>query len=253
MDAPRIFANNPIELVHSLVARQLCLVYVHPLKLIALVNSAAPMIDPLVECFTDVALSNRINPATLNKRLVCSSDRVGDPVYHVVASVFPVVPKAPIVVLMTDTSEIILVVQTDSARHEDGTIQIYGAEPGLSMFTPKQLKTQRSPKLMYGTSMKVLKYQERDGEGVWLGRPMTMSFESGGRVVLPPNQIAVGQEWELEAEPAPVVVSILSVTSKWVLCMVPDGTSLPPMAIDTFRKKATQSVTIPGNFHGARD
>lgn len=62
--------------------------------------------------------------------------------YRVVSALAPDAGPERAIVCMTEAREFLLLLRTTAARYEDGTVQIYGAEPNVSVLTPARLQRQ---------------------------------------------------------------------------------------------------------------
>jgi hypothetical protein len=72
---------------------------------------------------------------------------------------------------VADDQRPIFLLETHAARHQDGTVQIYGAEPGLAIFTIEAMREAfREGKTLIDTdSMESFSIEQRGPDGAWTG------------------------------------------------------------------------------------
>ena len=144
-------------------------VWVRPDAMHAIFTLGVPATGHVAECFAEIACVNRLDVDSFATRGILSSEQ--DPAaFTVLAEVCvpPVdVPTPPVVVLLTAQMEVVFACGTDASAQPDGTIQIYGADPGLVVLTVEQFKTQLNRKLIRGTAIRRLHLQRRGSDGTW--------------------------------------------------------------------------------------
>ena len=90
--------------------------------------------------------------------------------YRVVAALAPDAGPEQSLLCMTDDRELLLILRTSALRHEDGTVQIYGAEPSVTLLTANRLREQFNNKLIGGDNLRSFRFEVRDGD-LWRVHP----------------------------------------------------------------------------------
>ena len=176
MTTPRLLSDHPIKILRTIMDKHCPRLWAAPEELASVIGSGPEM--PLTRCFSEWPGINAIDPSQLSVRLVCSSGKAGGREYNVVALLGPDVP-GPGLLLVTAEMEALIACETTAAIHPDGTIQIYGAEPGITLFTQRELREQSGRKLMHGTKLFNLALQERAPDGTWSAKSLALTLTPG--------------------------------------------------------------------------
>lgn len=160
----RLILKKPMEIVRTLVREHLVLAWAMPQVILSATESTK-----LTEIYTDPTFTTRVDLASLRTRVVLSNGKEGARTFNVIAAIGPEIPTIEVMLLLTDQHELIFAMHTEAARHEDGTIQIFGAEPTVVIGTMAQAREARAGrKLLDGcAAFRTFKVEMRDGDGVW--------------------------------------------------------------------------------------
>jgi len=173
----RIIPEKPMQILDGVVRDHLTRVWVNPIELFPIfLPGVTP--GPISGFFSDPALSMKMDLGSLTTRLVLSADRSDKPKIAILAAIgLPDQAPPNAALLITGEAEVVLAMQADASIHPDGTIQIYGAEPGIMVFRVDQIKKQVGKALIKeGTPVRSMSIEKRDAGGVWSGVPARFNF-----------------------------------------------------------------------------
>jgi hypothetical protein len=162
--------NSIIPLI-ALIEQHLQEFWFNPMEFIPIVDPSTPDPGPLQLVFTDARLTKVLREEDIISRAILHSRRDGERDYKVYGRLnFPIpIPdaKGDVVFLLGEGLEVVVAVGTESARNEDGTVQIYGAEPMTVLMSVRQLKAQIGQALMNGTAFRGFDVEIRRPDGEW--------------------------------------------------------------------------------------
>lgn len=125
--------------------------------------------------------------------------------YRVVGALAPDAGPAQSLLCLTEEREFLVIARTSALRHDDGTVQIYGAEPGVTLLTPARFRDQFRNKLIDGDSFRSIRFEIRDKAEGWRRHPHAVAIA---------EQLIGGFPGvEREVDPPPVVRSPLLETT----------------------------------------
>lgn len=163
----RILSNTPLELIKSIVEQNSgAPLWLHPATHAALLDRTVLTKPPIEHVYKDNTYAEPIDTRILRFAkclvLTCKNGTI----YRIGALLAPVVP-GPLAFFLTTEMQAVLVAQTDAARHQDGTVQIYGAEPSLTVLVPEQLMPQIGKPLIVGDSVASFGVERLDSSDQW--------------------------------------------------------------------------------------
>jgi hypothetical protein len=186
MDAQPLFEPSKILLLLRAYMQQHVemVLWVKPTDLAAFMDTTRPA-PRIAEFFVDGGFSVRMplafpGGATVEfpkcLRLTCK----GDVTYRLVASLAPDADPSKAMFALTDDHQVVMVLQTRGAAElADGTVQIYGGEPGLLVITPAMLRHEQSKVFQHGDTVLAFSTEARELAGEWKVVPVEVALDSG--------------------------------------------------------------------------
>ena len=187
----RIISSRPIDLVYAAVRQNLGEVWV---------ESGA--IDPFmvkgsriarISGYSESSLSNGTSPEDAKQRIRFGTNtEVEFFIWKVLAA-----PPGEGVMFLTMDALPLFAMQTDVSIRSDGILQLFGAEMGISLLTPKHLQDQMGKRLYKGESLRTLSMEEKDEGGNWQqnkGFQFTTSTDPIESIQLEPDQVRIPEE-----------------------------------------------------------
>jgi len=178
--------KRSLDLIRELVRQYLTYFWIRPEDIMRILAPGVAASGQVTECFADSACTTKVDLETITRRVILSSQRdeepspaVSEPQFSVIGEINlpPVAHPVPPLLLLTAQMEVILTVESDTARHADGTIQIYGSEPMIMLFTVEQLKKQLGhKKLLDGAAVRRFWLERRGADGIWSREDMQFTL-----------------------------------------------------------------------------
>lgn len=120
-------------------------------------------------------------PVDLTKHVFAKSILVTSdgPPYRIVSALAPDAGPAQSLICLTEDREFLLMLRTSAARLQDGTVQVYGAEPSVVLLTPARLCGQFKKQLIDGDHVRRFALEVRVANGSWARHPDALNVAQG--------------------------------------------------------------------------
>lgn len=120
-------------------------------------------------------------PIDLTKHVFTKSILVASDgsLYRIVSALAPDAEPAQSLICLTADREVLLMLRTSAARHQDGTVQVYGAEPSVVLLTPARLRGQLKKQLIEGDHVRSFSFEVRTADGSWARHPDALNVAQG--------------------------------------------------------------------------
>lgn len=136
----QLMTDSPLVLFKAIAAQHLGVSIWLAREDLAWLDDPGPVPARVKHGYADQAASEPIDiQAQLNARRIVLSCKDGS-AFRIVTLIAPEPPANKNVLALTDEGEVVVLQQTDAARHPNGVTQIYGAEPGLVVITREVIR-----------------------------------------------------------------------------------------------------------------
>lgn len=176
----RVLSDNPNEMMAAIVEQHLGPPLWLTAEAVAVLMARDQGSEPLV-LYSDGTYQTTINPdATPRTKCLALRTREGKTL-RILARLYPDVGNGKYPMYLTADRSIILLLQTHAARKSDGVIQIYGAEPGLMVFTPEKIRafTQSPATLIGGDVVASFHVEEKNSTAEWAHVDVSFTIPRG--------------------------------------------------------------------------
>jgi hypothetical protein len=167
----RIISDSPLDILRAAVLAHLGAPVWTSRDQLRLFDQSARAQPPIERVFSDRECTLSIDPARLaSKRIVLKCD---GGVIHMICAQLGDGPPNSTIFLSADFMPLV-VIQTDAAQLEDGTIQIHGHEMGMTVLTAERVIAQRERTLQRGDGLFAYTLETLDAGGAWT--PASLAF-----------------------------------------------------------------------------
>lgn len=134
--------------------------------------------EKLTTAYADAAYKAQIDLTkhAFGKSILITSDGSS---YRIVSALAPAAGPEHSLICLTEDREFLLMVRTSAARHQDGTVQVYGAEPSVVLLTPARLRGQLKKQLIEGDHVRSFAFEVRTADGSWVRHPDALNVAQG--------------------------------------------------------------------------